>query len=219
MSAQLNLTTHQGYSHFYDQLVVGWAVPQYPASDPNPNCIMNAVSGATGLARPMGNQNTNPGSIGYGGLGHDGVHVVAPPGSNIVTLPALVGRVIDSHNELNSAGNIIAQSVDVLLNNGNVAVYKDLKPGSIRVHRNQQLRAGAVIAQTGGRGDSGSYAGLHFTLLNGNQHKAFRDLTSGRKKPDVRPPSMFINPLGPKSNVNCPGVPVVNGGVFPYSGG
>jgi hypothetical protein len=44
---------------------------------------MNAVAGATGLARPFGNVNTNPKSPGFGTLGHDGPHVVAPPGSKV----------------------------------------------------------------------------------------------------------------------------------------
>src|SRR5205085_6021633 len=30
--------------------------------NPNPNCIMNAVAGATGLSRPFGNVNPNTGS-------------------------------------------------------------------------------------------------------------------------------------------------------------
>lgn len=58
---------------------------------------MNAVAGATGLARPFGNVNTNPNSVGYGTLGHDGPHVVAPGGSLVTTLPALTGTVIDIH--------------------------------------------------------------------------------------------------------------------------
>jgi murein DD-endopeptidase MepM/ murein hydrolase activator NlpD len=175
---------------------------------------MNAVQGATGLARPLGNRSKYD-----GGLGHDGVHVVAPPGSKVTTLPTLTGRVLGVHSEVSYNGKtILSPSVDVLLDDGNVAVYKDLKPGSIRVRNNQRLRAGTVIGNTGGTGDSTSYGGLHFTLLDGNQDKAFRDLTSGRVKPDVRPPSMFINPLGPRSKVNCPGVPVDNGNVIPYVG-
>jgi YD repeat-containing protein len=180
--------------------------------NPNPNCITNAVKGAKGLARPMG-------TLYNGGLGHDGVHVVAPPGSKVVTLPALTGRVIDIHYEVNEIKGItVAEQVDVMLRDGNVAIYKDLKPGSVRVRKGTHLRPGMVIGQTGGSGDAASYSGLHFTLLNGNQHKAFRDLTSKRKTPDIRPPSMFINPLGAKSKVNCPGVPVDLGGVDPYLG-
>jgi murein DD-endopeptidase MepM/ murein hydrolase activator NlpD len=211
MSAQLNLNTHQAYGFAYDQLVVGWLVPQNTGQTPapNPNCIQNAVRGSTGLARPFGNINTNPNSPGFGNLGHDGVHAVAPAGSRVTTLPALTGRVIDIHN-----GGDGSKIVDVLLDNGMVGLYKDLT--TVNVRPNQRLNAGSLIGRTGGVGDARNFSGLHFSLLLGGMkgHNYYRDITSGRTNNQITA-SMFMNPLGANSPVNCPGVPVVNGGVTP----
>ena len=49
---------------------------------------MNGVFGSTGLARPFG----NVGPIGV--IGHDSVHLVAPAGNQVTTLPALAGTVL-----------------------------------------------------------------------------------------------------------------------------
>ena len=123
----------------------------------NPNCIMNAVQNSKGLARPFGNVNTNKNSPGYNSIGHDGVHVVADEGSIVTTLPALTGKVIDIRN--GGDGTLI---VNVLLDGGNIAIYKDLK--SVNVKPKQRLKAGAQIGKVGITKES---AGLHFTLLKG----------------------------------------------------
>src|SRR5437016_13789621 len=62
-------------------------IPQNPGQTqkPNSNCIMNAVRGGTGLARPFGNVGPT------GTIGHDGIHVVAPAGSRVTTLSPLTG--------------------------------------------------------------------------------------------------------------------------------
>jgi len=180
-----------------------------PTQKPNPNCIANAVAGATGLARPFGNVGPN------GSIGHDGVHALAPAGSLVRTLPALTGKVIDTHN-----GGDGTKIVDVLLNNGNIAIYKDLLPGSIGVQNGQRLSAGSVIGRVGKGTD---YPGLHFALLKGGkkEHDYYRGLTRRVAGGDYSAASnikasMFINPLGPNSPVNCPGVPVNNAGVNPH---
>lgn len=174
---------------------------------------MNAVAGATGLARPFGNVNTNPNSAGYGTLGHDGPHVVAPAGSLVTTLPALTGTVIDIHTGGSPGIPEKTKIVDVLLDNGNIAIYKDLVPGTIRVAPRQRVSAGSLIGAVGG----GENMGLHFALLKGGmrEHDAYRAITSGRKKNPITT-DMFINPLGPNSPVNCPGVRVNNAGVIPH---
>jgi RHS repeat-associated protein len=189
-----------------DGEVGGGGGPQNPGQTttptPNPNCITNAVAGATGLARPFGN--VGPTGI----IGHDGVHVVAPPGSQVTTLPALTGTVLGRPR--NQGDGLFAQ--DVLLAGGNVAIYKDLATVSVRP--GQRLRAGSVIGTVG---EGGDYAGLHFSLLRGgrNERTAYRGLTSTGQSNKITV-GMFINPLGPNSPVNCPGVPVNNAGVNPH---
>lgn len=180
--------------------------PPPPATQKaNPNCITNAVQGASGLARPFGNVGRN------GEVGHDGVHVVAPAGSKVITLPALTGKVLGIRTGGSPGLPDSTQQVDVLLDGGNVAIYKDLK--TVNVRPGQRLKAGTVIGTVGG----GENMGLHFTLLKGgrNERNYFRDITSGKTN-NKRLPSLFINPLGPNSPVNCPGVPVNNAGVTRY---
>jgi RHS repeat-associated protein len=174
---------------------------------PNPNCILNAVRGATGLARPFGNVGPD------GSIGHDGIHVVAPPGSTVTTLGVLAGTVLGVHNQGDGL-----RAVDVLVPGVGVAIYKDL--GTVNVRAGQRLSAGAVIGSVGAGGD---YAGLHFSLLGGGraQDRYYRSLTSRAAGGDLNAQhqikaSMFINPNGPKSPVNCPGVPVDNAGVNPH---
>ena len=180
----------------------------------NPNCIMYAVANSTGLARPFGNINNNPASAGYGSIGHDGVHVLASSGSLVKTLPVLTGKVIDIHD-----GGDNTKIVDVLLDNGNIAIYKDLIPGTVRVGPNQRLSAGSVIGRVGAGTD---YAGLHFSIPRGGmtEHDDYRKLTRRVARGDDSARNeikagMFINPLGPNSPVNCPGVSVNNAGVVP----
>lgn len=163
---------------------------------------MNAVSGATGPDRPFGN--VGPAGI----IGHDGPHVVAPPGSRVTTLPALTGTVLGIHNADGGRTHI----VDVLLDKGGfVALYKDLV--TVNVRPRQHLRAGATI------GTIGAYegGGLHFALLNGGRQadRYYRSLTSTGQTNKIMV-GMFTNPLGPNSPVNCPGVPISNGGVNPH---
>lgn len=167
--------------------------PQNPApgfdrdlgDPPNPNCILNAVAGATELARPFGN--VGPTGI----IGHDGVHVVAPAGSQVTTLPALTGTVLGRPRK--QGDGLFSQ--DVLLDGGNVAIYKDLATVSVRP--GQRLRTGSVIGTVG---EGGDYAGLHFTLLRGsrNERNYYRSLTSTGQSNKIKV-GMFINPLGPNS--------------------
>jgi RHS repeat-associated protein len=175
---------------------------------PNPDCIMNAVSGATGLARPFGNVGPD------GRIGHDGIHVVSPPGSEVRTLGVLAGTVL---------GNPHAQgdglyAVDVLVPGVGVAIYKDL--ATVNVKNGLQLTAGTRIGTVGKGGD---YPGLHFALLSGGkaEDKYYRGLTARAAAGDLTAggqiqASMFINPNGPKSPVNCPGVAVNAAGVNPH---
>lgn len=176
---------------------------------PNPNCIVNAVEGAKGLARPFGNVGPN------GIIGHDGVHVVAAAGSIVRTLPGLTGTVIDIHN-----GGDGTAIVDVLLDGGGVALYKDLDPASVghlrrkKGQKPKRLKAGSIIGRTSGGGEN---MGLHFAILRGGmkEHDYYRDITSGRTKNPMLV-GLFIDPLGDKSKANCPGVAVDNAGVEPY---
>jgi len=172
--------------------------------EPNPNCIMNAVQGATGLARPFG----NVGSTGV--IGHDGIHVVAPSGSRVTTLAPLTGTVLGIHDADGGKTHI----VDVLLDKGGfVALYKDLV--TVNVKKDQHLGAGSVI------GTIGAYegGGLHFSLLNGGraEDKYYRSLTAGDQGSSKIKADMFTNPNGPNSPVRCPGVTVNNQGVTPHS--
>jgi RHS repeat-associated protein len=187
----------------------GGGGPQNPAptQKPNPNCITNAVSGATGLARPFGNVGAD------GSIGHDGIHVVAPPGSTVTTLGVLAGTVLGIHNQGDGL-----RAVDVLVPGVGVAIYKDL--GSVNVRAGQKLSGGTTIGAVGVGGD---YAGLHFALLSGGraEDSYYRSLTSRAAGGDLNAQhqikaSMFINPNGPNSPVNCPGVPVNNAGVNPH---
>ena len=194
----------------------------------NPNCIMNAVSGATSLARPFGNVAAS------GRIGHDGVHVMAPPGSTITTLNALTGTVIGNPRRQGTSGADAKLFVlDVLLSNGNVAIYKDL--ATVNVRDGQRLTTGTVIGTLGP--GSGESEGLHFAILRGRREelRRYRNLTARitaldnsntpadwGKANQLRNQitvNMFINPLGANSPVNCPGVPVNNAGVNPYRGG
>ena len=163
---------------------------------------MNAVRGAIGLNRPFGN--VGPTGI----IGHDGIHVVAPSGSQVTTLSALTGTVLGIHNADEGRTHI----VDVLLDRGGfVALYKDLVTVSVRL--GQHLSAGATI------GTIGAYegGGLHFALLNGGRQadKYYRSLTSTDQRNKIMV-GMFTNPNGPNSPVNCPGVAVNNAGVNPH---
>jgi murein DD-endopeptidase MepM/ murein hydrolase activator NlpD len=110
----------------------------------------------------------------------------------------------------NQGDGLFAQ--DVLLSGGNVAIYKDLATVSVRP--GQRLRAGSVIGTVG---EGGDYPGLHFTILRGgrNERNYYRSLTSTGQNNKIKV-GMFINPLGPNSPVNCPGVPVNNAGVSPH---
>lgn len=174
-------------------------------SAPNPNCIQNAVlAKGTSLARPFGN-------VGPTGLiGHDGIHVVSPPGSRVTTLPALAGTVI---GPIHNADGGRTHIVDVLLDSGGfVALYKDLATVSVRP--GQHLSAGTIIGTTG-QGEG--FAGLHFSLLNGGRQadRYYRSLTSTGQTNKIMV-GMFTNPNGANSPVNCPGVPVNNAGVSPH---
>jgi hypothetical protein len=175
---------------------------------PNPNCILNAVQNQKGLARPFGN--VGPTGI----IGHDGIHVVALAGSIVKTLPGLTGTVIDVHD-----GGDGTAIVDVLLDGGGVALYKDLDPKSVAKFRGKKrnsvrLKAGDIIGKTSGGGEN---MGLHFALLRGGmkEHDYYRDITSGRTKNPMMV-GMFIDPNGPDSPVRCPGEPVNNASVNPY---
>jgi RHS repeat-associated protein len=168
----------------------------------NPNCIQNAVSGATGLARPFGNVGPT------GSIGHDGIHVVAPAGSRVTTLAALTGTVLGVHNADEGRTHI----VDVLLDKGGfVALYKDLV--TVNVRPGQRLGAGSTIGMVGAY----EGGGLHFALLNGGRaaDQYYRSLTSTNQTNKIKV-DMFTNPNGPNSPVNCPGVPVNNAGVKPH---
>lgn len=175
----------------------------------NSNCIKNAVANSKGLARPFGNVAKD------GRIGHDGVHVVADPGSVVKTLPALAGTVLKVG--VQDVGPNALRYVDVLLNNGNVAIYKDL--AKVNVKPNQKVGAGSVIGTTGGKETfSGEQVGgLHFTLLKGGtkEQRYYRSLTSGDERDKIKA-GMFIDPPGPNSPVNCPGESVNEAGVTPY---
>jgi RHS repeat-associated protein len=186
--------------------------PQKPAqtgqTQSNPNCIMNAVSGATGLARPFGNVGAD------GTIGHDGIHVVSPVGSTVRTLGVLAGTVLGRPHAQGDG----LYAVDVLVPGVGIAIYKDL--ATVNVHSGQRLRAGTTIGTVG---EGGDYAGLHFALLRGGraEDKYYRGLTARSAAGDLSAnrqiqASMFINPNGPNSPVNCPGVPVNAAGVNPH---
>jgi RHS repeat-associated protein len=174
-----------------------------PTPQPNPNCIQNAASADnTSLARPFGN--VGPTGI----IGHDRIHVVAPPGSKVTTLAPLAGTVLGIHDADGGKTHI----VDVLLDNGGfVALYKDLV--TVNVRPGKHLGAGTSI------GTIGAYegGGLHFALLNGGRQadRYYRRLTSTGQTDKIMV-GMFTNPNGPNSPVNCPGVPVDNAGVNPH---
>ena len=179
---------------------------------PNINWIKNAVvdkygrTASTGLARPFGNVAPN------GSIGHDGVHVVAPPGSRVITLGVLVDTVLGRHAQGDGL-----YAVDVLVPGVGVAIYKDL--ATVNVRNGQRLTAGTVI---GTLGEGGDYAGLHFALLRGGRREDayYRSLTRQVAQGNFAAgakiqASMFINPNEPNSPVNCPGVLVNNAGVTP----
>ena len=219
----------QGDEGFTTTIGYGPGSQNTGAQSSNPNCIMNAVSGANkSLSRPFGNVGKS------GTIGHDGVHVKAPPGSIVKTLAPLAGRVIGNPRKQGASGaDAKLYMVDVLLNNGNVAIYKDL--ATVNVRNGQRLSAGTVIGTLGA--GSGESDGLHFALLKGGLRglRSYRDLTSriasldnsddfadwneASRLRDKIKVNMFINPLGANSPVNCPGVPVNNEGIEPYPGG
>jgi murein DD-endopeptidase MepM/ murein hydrolase activator NlpD len=176
--------------------------PIGPTQKPNSNCIINAVRGASGLARPFGNVGPT------GTIGHDGIHVVAPAGSRVTTLAALTGTVLGIHNADEGKTHI----VDVLLDKGGfVALYKDLV--TVNVRPGQRLGVGSTI------GTVGAYegGGLHFALLNGGRaaDQYYRSLTSTNQTNKIKV-DMFTKPNGLNSPVNRPGVPVNNAGVNPH---
>lgn len=145
---------------------------QASARGGDPNCMLNAVEGATGLARVFGN--VRPGGT-Y--VGHDGVHVVAPIGSKLKTLPVLAGKVIDRHDQGDGTS-----ALDVLVNGGKyVVIYKDIKvsPAILRSLQRKQphtLKTGDVIGIVASGGEK---MGVHITLLRGGQreHDYYRGLT------------------------------------------
>jgi hypothetical protein len=76
--------------------------PQNPASNPNPNCIANAVAGGMlGTTRGLiPGQRFVPGrgAVPTGRAAHDGIHVYAPPGdpAAVTALPAMGGQILHS---------------------------------------------------------------------------------------------------------------------------
>jgi len=89
------------------------------------------------------------------------------------------GRVVDTLNTLKdnvpfneppasdfTEQTILGNQVVLRLDNGRYAAYGHLKPGSVRVHRGQRVRAGQVLAHVGNTGQSGG-AHLHFQLSDG----------------------------------------------------
>jgi RHS repeat-associated protein len=187
--------------------------PQNPGSQQssNENCILNALSSSRGLARTFGDVLPN------GTINHPGVHGLAPLGqrATVSTLPALTGVVVGPIHIGGEGGGDGSRIVDVLLDNGNVAIYADLV--TVNVHPGQRLNAGTVIGTVGGSSNPKDYSGLHFGLLkgNGNGRAADRDYRSRTARGLLSPAGNFIDPLGPNSPVNCPGVTADPAGVPP----
>jgi len=184
--------------------------PPQTVRSSNRNCIMNALSSSRGLARTFGNVLPN------GTIDHPGVHALAPLGErvSVSTLPALTGTVLGIHIG-GAEGGDGTHIVDVLLDNGNVGIYADLD--TVNVHPRQRLNAGTVIGTVGGSSNPRDYSGLHFGLLKGNGNgraadRAYRNRTANHQ---LSPAGNFINPLGPNSPVNCPGITADPAGVSP----
>jgi hypothetical protein len=182
---------------------------QKPA--PNPNCMQNAVPGSPGLARRFG-------------IGHDGSHARGPEGGGIAkTLAPLAGRVINI-----TGGGDGTNIVDVRLANGDVAIYKDL--GRVFVSTTgarSVVKAGDSIGTVSG-GGFGGFNGLHLSIVRGASYGQYRQLTGlatrgnqaqqdqARRDLSRLQSSMLIDPLGPESPVNCPGVSIID---IPLRGG
>ena len=168
---------------------------------PNPNCLQNAIVDANGkpsspgIGRPFAfNPNNDL-------VGHDGAHALSPAGGGRVqSLAPLNGRVIYTNRQEGQGANTL-YLVDVRLANGDVARYKDLSGVSVRVGQN--VGTGDIIGSVRPAGDPRNYVGLHLTLVNGANYAAYK---SNVRAGQPSPVGFFIDPLGPKSPVNCPGV-------------
>ncbi len=173
--------------------------------------MQNAVAGSPGLARRYGR-------------GHDGSHARAPSGGGIATtLAPLAGRVINI-----TGGGDGTNIVDVRLANGDVAIYKDL--GRVFVSETGPrsiVNTGSRIGTVSG-GGFGGFNGLHLSIVRGYAYDHYRMLTGqatngnraqqahARSEISRLQPFMLIDPLGPESPVNCPGVSITD---IPVRGG
>lgn len=200
---------------FFD--VQGLHFLQSPKPPPNPNCIMNAVVDRNGRPASRGLARTYGDVLPNGTINHPGVHALAPLGQQAIvkTLAPLTGIVSDKIHIGGEGGGDGTRIVDVLLDNGNIAIYADLV--TVNVRPGQRVNVGTIIGTVGGTSNPKNYSGLHFGLLKGNGNpkaadKAYRNRTaSGLLSPERN----FINPLGANSPVNCPGIIADPAGVPP----
>jgi hypothetical protein len=186
--------------------LIGFLQPQN--TQPNPNCLQNAVVGSPGIGRPF---DAAPGPNGR--VFHDGPHALSPANAaNAVTLPALAGEVIYKNVQeytTDSRGRKVPAlyTVDVRPTNGNfIVVYKDLTTVSVGVR--QMLAAGDVIGTVRPAGDPKSYIGLHVALVRPEFYDAFRRETKAQARQNrlstFNTRKMFIDPLGPGGLLRCP---------------
>jgi RHS repeat-associated protein len=162
-----------------------------PPKSSNPNCLQNAVEGSPGVGRPFATNPKDP-SI----SSHNGAHALSPDHpARVSTLQPLQGHVIWANRQ--DSELFLA---DVLLPNGDVAAYLDLR--SLSVHRGQTLKTGDAIGTVRAAGDPRNQVGLHFSLVHGQYYETYKRM---RQQGAVGfPTKFFIDPLGPNSPVNCP---------------
>ncbi len=142
----------------------GGGGPQNP-TQPNRNCIANAVAGG----RVGGTRNIMPNV--YGGNAHDGIHVEAGPGIHpVVALPAMAGRVLHAGRQSghpDDAGYGLSV-VDILLNtriDGQryVMTLKDMAYDT--GIRRGRVTSGRIIGSVEGSANPVGETGLHVTLM------------------------------------------------------
>lgn len=182
----------------------------------NANCLVNCVVGATEIAGLFSvAQFVYPN--GKKRMGHDGVHAISPDNTkhhDVITIEALTGTVLRANTQ--GQGLYI---IDVALDKypDLVVTYKDLSGHLPSIKKGKQLKKGdkiGTVRPSGQPQDRVNRVGLHVTLVYRRNWQAFVNRRSGIGVPQGEAregdEDWFVDPLGEKSPINCPGLEVMD---------
>jgi hypothetical protein len=175
-------------------------------SQPNPNCIANAVAGGR-----IGNtRNIFPSDVGSGNR-HDGIHVEADPGIHSVTaLPGMAGSVHHAgrQNRDPSDAGYRFSVVDIFLNiriDGQpyVMTLKDM--GYDTGIRSGRVIPGRTIGSVEGSANPVGETGLHVTLMPYSTYRKYIDGRFTSRARDSVPANQLMDAArDPRSPFRCP---------------